>query len=278
MGNKIIEILNQKKIDKFNLIGHSMGGMIVQEITKIIGERVNNLICFATGSIGDIPGRFETMDETREKLKKEGTKISFSRVPPKWFVKGNKDKNYFLCESAVINVSLETADNLKKTVLEFSLNVDKQDPLLIFRKAQLASREKKYLEAEKLLVDMNVIGLSNSIITKRLELLSKTLRRMKLTNEKDALLKAFSRFGFADERSLLIAIGTGVLTVREIFQKIRPKEEVEEVKENKNDDKFSGFSRARTKGIILDGIDNLLINFGKCCNPIPGDDLIGFVT
>ena len=111
MAKNIIEILNQKKIDRFNLIGHSMGGMIVQEITKIIGERVNKLICFATGSIGDIPGRFETMDETREKLKKEGTKISFSRVPPKWFVKGNKDKNYFLCESAVINVSLETADN-----------------------------------------------------------------------------------------------------------------------------------------------------------------------
>ena len=111
MAKNIIEILNQKKINRFNLIGHSMGGMIVQEITKIIGHRVNKLICFATGSIGDIPGRFETMDETREKLKKDGTKISFSRVPPKWFVNGNKDKNYFLCENAVINVSLEAADN-----------------------------------------------------------------------------------------------------------------------------------------------------------------------
>ena len=111
MAKNIIEILNKKKIDRFNLIGHSMGGMIVQEITKIIGDRVNKLICFATGSIGDIPGRFETMDETREQLKKEGAKISFSRVPPKWFVKGNKDKNYFLCENAVTNVSVETADN-----------------------------------------------------------------------------------------------------------------------------------------------------------------------
>ena len=111
MAKNIIEILNQKKIDRFNLIGHSMGGMIVQEITKIIGERVNKLICFATGSIGDIPGRFETMDETREKLKKDGTKISFSRVPPKWFVKGNKDKNYFFCENAVTNISEETASN-----------------------------------------------------------------------------------------------------------------------------------------------------------------------
>jgi 2-hydroxy-6-oxonona-2,4-dienedioate hydrolase len=111
MALKIIEILDDKKIEKFNLIGHSMGGMIVQEITKLIGDRVNKLICFATGSIGDIPGRFESMDETREKLKKEGPEASFSRVPPKWFVKGDKDKNYFLCSNAVKNVSLETADN-----------------------------------------------------------------------------------------------------------------------------------------------------------------------
>ena len=38
------------------------------------------------------------------------------------------------------------------------------------------------------------------------------------------------------------------------------------------------FARSQTKGIILDGIDNLMVNFGKCCNPIPGDELIGFVT
>ena len=111
MAKEIINVLDQKKIDKFNLIGHSMGGMIVQEITKLIGNRVNKLICFATGSIGDIPGRFETMEETREKLKKEGTQLSFSRVPLKWFVKGDKDKNYYLCENAVKNVSLEAADN-----------------------------------------------------------------------------------------------------------------------------------------------------------------------
>ena len=111
MARQIIDLLDQKNIDKFNLIGHSMGGMIVQEITKLIGDRVNKLICFATGSIGEMPGRFETIDETREKLKKDGTEVSFSRVPKKWFVKGDKDKNYFLCKNAVKDVSLEAADN-----------------------------------------------------------------------------------------------------------------------------------------------------------------------
>jgi len=111
MAREIIDLLDQKNIDKFNLIGHSMGGMIVQEITKLIGDKVNKLVCFATGSIGEIPGRFETIDETREKLKKDGIEVSFSRVPKKWFVKGDKDKNYYLCKNAVKDVSLETADN-----------------------------------------------------------------------------------------------------------------------------------------------------------------------
>ena len=111
MAQYVIDILDERKIQKFNLLGHSMGGMIVQEITKIIGDRVNKLICFATGSIGEIPGRFETIDETRNKLKKEGIDVSFSRVPKKWFVKGDQDENYYLCKNAVENVSLETADN-----------------------------------------------------------------------------------------------------------------------------------------------------------------------
>ena len=111
MALKIFEIMDEKKIEKFDLIGHSMGGMIVQEMTIIDGKRINKLVCFATGSIGEIPGRFETIDETRFKLKNDGTEITFSRVPKKWFVKGDKDKNYYLCENAVKNVSLESADN-----------------------------------------------------------------------------------------------------------------------------------------------------------------------
>ena len=111
MARFVIDVIDEKKIDKFNLLGHSMGGMIVQEIAKIAGNRVNKLICFATGSIGEIPGRFETIDETRKKLNEDGVEISFSRVPKKWFVKGEEDKNYYLCKNAVQNVSLKTADN-----------------------------------------------------------------------------------------------------------------------------------------------------------------------
>ena len=120
MANFVINIIDEKKIDKFNLLGHSMGGMIVQEIAKLAGDRINKLICFATGSIGEIPGRFEPIDETRKRLQEEGADVSFSRVPKKWFIKGDKDKNYYLCANAVQNVSSETADNALKAMKNWS--------------------------------------------------------------------------------------------------------------------------------------------------------------
>ena len=111
MANIILECVQEKKIYKFNLMGHSMGGMIVQEIAKIAGDKVNKLICFATGSIGNIPDRFESLDVSIKRLREEGIKETVKRIPPKWFVNGNKAKNYYLCENAVKKTSEETADN-----------------------------------------------------------------------------------------------------------------------------------------------------------------------
>ena len=111
MANFIIEQIDKKKIDKFNLMGHSMGGMIVQEIAKISGHRINKLICFATGPIGDIPGRFEPINTSIEKLKVEGIKEQVKRIPKNWFVEGDKAKNYYLCENAVKHISELTARN-----------------------------------------------------------------------------------------------------------------------------------------------------------------------
>jgi pimeloyl-ACP methyl ester carboxylesterase len=92
-------------------MGHSMGGMIVQEIAKVAGDKVNKLICFATGSIGNIPDRFESLDVSIKRLREEGIKETVKRIPPKWFVNGNKAKNYYLCENAVKETSEETAEN-----------------------------------------------------------------------------------------------------------------------------------------------------------------------
>ena len=109
MAKSVFQILDKKNIKEFHLLGHSMGGMIVQEMVKISGERINKLICFATGSIGDIPGRFESLDTSIEKLGREGIKKTANRIPPKWFVDGNNAKYYYLCENAVKKITEKTA-------------------------------------------------------------------------------------------------------------------------------------------------------------------------
>jgi len=136
MAKTIFQILDEKNIIDFHLMGHSMGGMIVQEMVKISENRIKKLICFATGSIGDIPGRFETIDMTREKLKKDGLKETVNRVPQKWFVEGDKAKYYYFCENAVKNISIETADNALIAMKNWrgyeNLKNIKQDTLIIW--------------------------------------------------------------------------------------------------------------------------------------------------
>tara|TARA_Y100001970_G_scaffold190566_2_gene231741 strand:- start:348 stop:1103 length:756 start_codon:yes stop_codon:yes gene_type:complete len=120
MAKTIFQILKKKDIKKFNLMGHSMGGMIVQEMVNISSEKINKLICYATGSIGDIPGRFETIDETRKKLKKNGIKKTSIRISKKWFVEGDKAKYFYLCEKANKETSEEAADNSLKALKNWS--------------------------------------------------------------------------------------------------------------------------------------------------------------
>ena len=111
MAKSIIDWLNKKKIEKFYLLGHSMGGMIAQEITTQLGSRITKLICYGTGPIGDIPGRFETMDESREKLKKNGLEVTAYRIAKTWFLEEDKSKYFYLCEDAGKATSVAAADN-----------------------------------------------------------------------------------------------------------------------------------------------------------------------
>ena len=136
MAQMLLKLINEKNINKFHLLGHSMGGMIVQEMVKISGEKIKKLICFATGSIGDIPDRFESIDTSIEKLKEEGIKETVKRIPSKWFVKGQKAKNFYLCENAVKQIKEVTAYNALIAMKNWrgyeNLKNIKQDTLIIW--------------------------------------------------------------------------------------------------------------------------------------------------
>tara|TARA_B100000767_G_scaffold113763_1_gene108540 strand:+ start:2014 stop:2772 length:759 start_codon:yes stop_codon:yes gene_type:complete len=111
MAKAILDLLEKKEIKYFNLLGHSMGGMIVQEIAKIAGDKILKLICYGTGPRGNIPGRFETIDQSRKKLKVHGLKDTAYRIAKTWFMEGERAKYFYLCEQAGKQTSLEATDN-----------------------------------------------------------------------------------------------------------------------------------------------------------------------
>ena len=111
MAKEILNCLLKKNINNFFLLGHSMGGMVVQEMANLAGDKIAKLICYGTGPIGDIPGRFETIDETRIKLKKNGLEITAHRIAKTWFVKKDKSKYFYVCVAAGKSTSITAADN-----------------------------------------------------------------------------------------------------------------------------------------------------------------------
>jgi pimeloyl-ACP methyl ester carboxylesterase len=111
MANLLLDCLKEKKIDKFYLLGHSMGGMIVQEMAKKGGDKILKLICYSTGPRGEMPGRFETVDQSRENLKKNGLEITAKKIAKTWFIKRENAKYFNICIEAGKQTSMEAADN-----------------------------------------------------------------------------------------------------------------------------------------------------------------------
>ena len=111
MAKAILNSLEKKEIKKFNLLGHSMGGMIAQEIAKLAGDKILKLICYGTGPRGNIPGRFETIDQSREKLKINGLEVTAYRIAKTWFIEEEKSKYFYLCDEAGKQTTMEATDN-----------------------------------------------------------------------------------------------------------------------------------------------------------------------
>ena len=111
IANLLMDCLEEKKIDKFYLLGHSMGGMIVQEMAKKYGNKIVKLICYSTGPRGEMPGRFESVDQSRENLKKKGLEITVKNIAKTWFVRKENAKYFDICIEAGKQTSMKAADD-----------------------------------------------------------------------------------------------------------------------------------------------------------------------
>ena len=100
--------------------------------------------------------------------------------------------------------------------------------------------------------------------------------------QNEILLNIGRRIGITDIEDVYNTIGYGGITVSKIASKIRDEfERVVKVDEPviTNVDQVSTVRHKKSNGgVIIDGVDGLSVKFAKCCNPLPGDPIVGFIT
>jgi 2-hydroxy-6-oxonona-2,4-dienedioate hydrolase len=82
----VLATLDELGVGHFHLLGHSMGGMVAQEIVSLAPARVRKLVLYGTGPQGSIPGRFETMARSRERLAQDGVESTARRICATWLL------------------------------------------------------------------------------------------------------------------------------------------------------------------------------------------------
>jgi GTP pyrophosphokinase len=118
------------------------------------------------------------------------------------------------------------------------------------------------------------------------EILERDLARHRLevsTLRKDGRLeKLLTAFDLKDEESLLAAVGYGRVTTGQVLAKILPPEELarpEPKPEGALKKLFRMVARSQAKGgVRVSGVEDVLVRFARCCNPLPGEAIAGFIT
>jgi len=115
------------------------------------------------------------------------------------------------------------------------------------------------------------IELGKSLIDKELSKYDLSLTKMLKTGELLGLAKEFS---FETVDDLFAGVGYGLYSPMQVLGKIIP--EVE--KPGKLQQIISNIKNGKDNAIRVQGVDGMVVRFAKCCNPIPGDIIFGFIT
>jgi len=83
---------------------------------------------------------------------------------------------------------------------------------------------------------------------------------------------------FKTSEDMLIAAGYGKVAPSQIIRKLRAGEPEEQEPEEKESRVKKITEKAEQQGILIHGLDDILIHLGKCCTPIPGDEVVGYIT
>ena len=109
---------------------------------------------------------------------------------------------------------------------------------------------------------------------------------MAIVNKPEYREKVLSKYGFKDWESLLSSLGHGGLKEGQIINRMVDMSSRENAKnitdtdviEAINDKSVSPYSPKSKNGIVVKGIHDIAVRFSKCCSPVPGDEIVGYVT
>ncbi|MCD6188413.1 MAG: bifunctional (p)ppGpp synthetase/guanosine-3',5'-bis(diphosphate) 3'-pyrophosphohydrolase [Desulfuromusa sp.] len=117
------------------------------------------------------------------------------------------------------------------------------------------------------------------------ELLEKELRKHQYSLKRALSLESFSRaigeFGFQSAEDIFATIGYGKLSAGQVVSSALPKEEQKRQpgKPGPLGKVLERFARRKPQSsILIGGIDNVMVRFANCCNPLPGEPVTGFIT
>lgn len=156
-----------------------------------------------------------------------------------------------------------------------------QDWLKIAQSSHARSKIKQWFKKEK----------REENVEKGRELIERELKRAGIDPSgwmtDDKLMEACKKFAFNDVDDMLSAVGFGGITAAQITTKLTEKLRKEQEESNAieltsevKEVKAAPEERRNrpTHGVVVKGIDNLLVRFARCCNPVPGDEIVGYIT
>ncbi|NIR42510.1 MAG: bifunctional (p)ppGpp synthetase/guanosine-3',5'-bis(diphosphate) 3'-pyrophosphohydrolase [Gemmatimonadetes bacterium] len=110
------------------------------------------------------------------------------------------------------------------------------------------------------------------------EFLARELRKRRRKASEDELLEAGSTVGYHSAEALYAALGRGDVGLSQIFNQLWPDDETEETQKGSPLTRLVEQVRRGPKGVRIQGIDNVMVRYSQCCQPVPGDRVIGYIT
>jgi GTP diphosphokinase / guanosine-3',5'-bis(diphosphate) 3'-diphosphatase len=153
-----------------------------------------------------------------------------------------------------------------------------KDWLNFVQTARARARINAYLRKEQ---RRRAIGLGKEILDREFKRYGKSLQKLLKNGE---LERAVANTKYVKVDDVLAAVGYGKVKAVDIVHRVLPKEVIDKGPKEETKPKtrlgqlIEAVAKKSKSGVTVQGIDEMLVRFAKCCSPVPGDPIVGFVT